>query len=169
MYAKVIEQLIKTLTNLDGILVKATGYAEMRGFPVDHFMTARLAPDMLPFWRQVTIACDVAKGIGAGLIGQDPPKFEDHEQTFAELRQRIAKTVAYLQGLPRARLDAVTAEQSVRIAYPPGKAMHAQDAIWSRAVPNFFFHVTTAYGLLRSGGVPIGKSDYLGELHVFDA
>ena len=99
MYALVVRQFARSLKNLDTVLAKAEKYAEGRKFDVDNFLTARLAPDMLPFATQIRIACDTAKGTAANLAGQEAPKHEDNETTFAELRGRIAKCLAYLEGL----------------------------------------------------------------------
>ena len=169
MYYETIRQLHKSLGNLDAILAKATTQAAERGYPVDNFMTARLAPDMLPFPVQVTIACDVAKFAGAVLAGKEVPKFPDGEKTVAELRERIGKTLAFLDTLQPGDFARLKADTIVPIPYPPGKAMHAQDALFSRTIPNFYFHMVTAYALLRHGGITIGKMDYLGELKMFDA
>lgn len=169
MYYATIQQLNKTLGNLDAILGKATEHAAARNFPVDNFMNARLAPDMLPFSRQILIACDTAKFVAASLAGQDAPKFDDDEKTVADLRARIAKTTAYLATFHAADFAQVTEVTPIKVPYPAGKKMLAQAAILSRALPNFFFHVTTAYALLRAGGIPLGKTDYLGALEMFDA
>jgi uncharacterized protein len=164
MYFAVIQQYQRSLRALNAILAKAVLYAEAKKFDPDNFLTARLAPDMLPFARQVQIACDSAKRSAAGLLGKEAPVHEDTEQTMAELRQRISKCLAYLGTLKAEDFANVTARTVVRMANPPGKAMYAEDALLSRSVPNFFFHLTVAYALLRAGGVEIGKQDYLGEL-----
>jgi len=169
MYADLIRQFQKTLGNLDAILVKAQEHAELRGFPVDNFMHQRLAPDMLPFWRQVTIACDVVKAAVAAYAQVEAPKFEDNEATVAQLRERIAKTLAFVASVPAERYAHTTAQTAIKIPFPPGKALHAPDYALSRSVPNFFFHVSMAYAILRQGGLPIGKGDFLGHLPVFDA
>ncbi len=168
MYADLVSQFAKTLASLDAILAKAEAHATVRGFPVDNFVGMRLAPDMLPFWRQVTIACDAAKAGAAAWAQVDAPKFEDNETTVAELRARIAKTIAFLDSIPADAYAKTQNDTIVKIAFPPGKAMFARDAALSRSVPNFFFHATTAYAILRGGGVPIGKMDFLGELKLFD-
>lgn len=169
MYYETIRQFIMSLGNLDAILAKATAQATERGYAVDNFVTARLAPDMLPFWRQITIACDVAKAAGAAFSGKEAPRFEDNEKTMEELRARIAKTVAFLETLQAEDFAQTRADTIVRIPYPPGKTMLAQDSLLSRAIPNFYFHVSTAYGLLRAGGITIGKTDFLGDLRMSDA
>jgi hypothetical protein len=169
LFHDVAQQFVKTLGNLDTILDKAMKYAEARGYPVDNFMTARLAPDMLPFTRQVQIACDAAKAATAAMAGQEAPRYPDEEKTMAELRERIAKTLEYLRGFSAADFEKTPPTALFRLANPAGKAMHLHDAVLTRSVPNFFFHVAMAYALLRQGGVDIGKRDYLGQLALVDA
>jgi hypothetical protein len=164
MYFPIIQQFQRTLRALDAILGKATLYAESKKFSPDNFCTARLAPDMLPFTRQIQIACDSAKRAAAGLLGRDAPAHEDTEQTMAQLQERIHKCLDYLGTLEAKDFAKVTAQTEVKLANPPGKAMRAEDALLTRSVPNFFFHVTVAYALLRAGGVDIGKTDFLGTL-----
>ena len=164
MYFAVIQQFQRTLHALEAILGKAVAFAEARKFNPDNFLTARVAPDMLPFSKQIQIACDTAKRTAAGLIGKEAPVHEDTEQTMAQLRERIHKCLAYLATFQSGDFAAVTAATEVKLPKPPGKAMRAEDWLLSRMVSNFFFHVTTAYALLRAGGVEIGKRDFLGEL-----
>lgn len=168
MYFPMIKQFQRTLTALDAILGKAVAHAEARKFSPDNFCTSRLAPDMLPFSRQIQIACDSAKRAGALLSGKEAPAHEDNETTMAQLRERIQKCLAFLGTLREEDFAKVTAKTVVPLPNPPGKAMHAEDALLARAVPNFFFHVTTAYAILRAGGVEIGKLDFLGDLPMFD-
>lgn len=169
MYADLLRQFTKSLRNLDAILVKATVNAETRGFPIDNFIGMRLAPDMLPFWRQVTIACDGIKAAAAAYSQVEAPKFDDNETTVAQLRERIAKTLAFVDSIPADELGNISPDQVVKIPFPPGKAMLARDAALSRSIPNIYFHLSMAYAILRHGGVPIGKQDFLGELNLFDA
>ena len=168
MFFEVIQQFNKTLGNLDAILAKAEKHAEARNFSPDNFLTARMAPDMLPFTTQIRIACDNAKGAAATMAGQVPPKHEDNEATFADMRTRIQKCREYLSSFAPEDFAHMTATTIVPVPYPAGKAMYAQEALLQRYVPNFYFHVTTAYDLLRKGGVELGKSDYLGELQLLD-
>jgi hypothetical protein len=168
MYFAVIQQFQRTLRVLDAILGKAIAHAEAKKFDPDNFLTARVAPDMLPFTRQVQIACDSAKRAAASLVGKESPVHEDTEQTMAQLRARIQKCLAYLASFKAEDFAAVTAKTVIKLPNPAGKAMHANDALLARSVPNFFFHVMVAYTLLRAGGVEIGKQDFLGELPVFD-
>jgi uncharacterized protein len=164
MYFAVIQQFQRTLRALDGILEKATSYAEAKKFSADNFCTARLAPDMLPFTKQIQIACDTAKRGAAGLVGKESPAHEDNEQTMAQLRARIHKCLDYLGTFQAKDFAQVSEKTVVKLTSPPGKAMYANDVLFSRTVPNFFFHVTVAYALLRAGGVDIGKLDFLGQL-----
>jgi uncharacterized protein len=164
MYFAIVQQFQRTLRALDAILAKAILHAEAKKFAPDNFCTARLAPDMLPFTRQVQIACDSAKRVAAGLVDKEAPVHEDTEQTMTQLRERIQKCVAYLTTFRAGDFSAVTSKTQVKLLNPPGKAMYAEDALLARSIPNFFFHVVIAYSILRAGGVDLGKSDFLGEL-----
>jgi hypothetical protein len=168
MYHQAIQQFARTLRNLDAVLVKAQAYAKARDFDANNFLTARLAPDMLPFVRQVRIACDHAKSAAQALSGKELPKHEDNEASLEELRGRIAKCLAVLDGLSAADFAATKPDTIVKIPNRPGKGMRAHDFLWHRQIPNFYFHATTAYDLLRAGGVEIGKSDFLGALDIID-
>jgi hypothetical protein len=168
MYHIAIQQFVKTLKNLDAILGKAQAYADQRKFNVDNFCSARLAPDMLPFSVQIQIACDAAKLAAASLSGETAPRFEDNEKTFPELRERIAKTLAFLEGLRPEQFAKTTPTTKVPAVPRNNKWMHAEEFLFQRQIPNFYFHVMTAYSLLRHGGVEIGKSDYLGSLNLLD-
>ena len=169
MYYLAIRQFARTLKNLDTVLNKADEYAQSRGFDVNNFMQARLAPDMLPLVVQVRIACDNAKAAAAGLAGKPAPKHEDNETQFEELHARIAKCLSFIDSLSETDFARTTADTVVPLAYPAGKALRAEEYLFGRQIPNFYFHVVTAYDILRSGGVPLGKSDYLGELGLIDA
>ena len=164
----IVKQFSRTLKNLDAVLDKATKYAEARKFDVNNFLTARLFPDMLPFVQQVRIACDQAKSAAANLAGKVPPKHEDTETTMADLRGRIAKCLAYLDTFSAADFQDSKPDALIRLPNRPGKALPAAEYLYARQIPNFFFHVTTAYDLLRHGGVEIGKNDLLGPLAFVD-
>lgn len=168
MYLEFIQQFDKSLGNLDAILSKAENHAAAKKFNPDNYLQLRLAPDMLPLVVQVRIACDNAKGITALLAGKDAPKHEDNETTFADLHGRIAKCRTYLQSFKAEDFAHNTAQTKVKLAYPPNKLMYAPEAVISRYVPNFYFHIVTTYAILRAGGVELGKSDYLGELNLLD-
>jgi len=168
MYHLAVRQMARSLRHLDAILEKAMAHAKARNFDVNNFIPQRLFPDMLPFVAQVRIACDVAKATAANLAAKDPPKHEDNETTFEELRARIAKCLAYLDGFRAEDFAAVKASTPMKIPRPPGKGIPAEEYVMSRQLPNFYFHVATAYALLRHGGVELGKSDYLGKFDLVD-
>jgi len=151
-----------SLTALSKILAKAETYAEVRKIKPDVIPQLRLFPDMLPFWRQVTIACDHAKGASARLAGVEVPSFPDTETTLAELQERIAKTIAFIQTLPDSAFDGAEARVITVKAGPRELTFPAVQYLNSYAVPNFYFHMSTAYNILRAGGVEIGKVDFLG-------
>lgn len=169
MYYLAIRQFARTLKNLDAIIGKAASHAEARKFDVNNFCSVRLFPDMLPFAAQVRIATDMAKAAAASLSGKEAPRFEDNETTLEELRGRIRRCIAFLDGFSAADFDKCSATTVVKIPYPQGKALSADEYLLARQIPNFFFHVTTAYNLLRQGGVEIGKNDFIGALDLRDA
>ena len=168
MYHKTVRQFVRTLKNLDAILEKATAHAQQRKFDVNNFCTARLSPDMLPFLVQVRIACDHAKTTAALLAGKEAPKHEDNETTMEQLRARIAKCVAYLDTLQESDFAATKSDTVIKLTNPAGKTLLADEYLLGRQIPNFFFHVTTAYALLRQGGVELGKKDFIGPLNLRD-
>ncbi|MDB5872324.1 MAG: hypothetical protein JWQ07_1766 [Ramlibacter sp.] len=150
------------LGNLSHILDKGAAHAEGRKFDPAALLQSRLFPDMLPFTRQVLIACDAAKNGVARISGVEAPKFDDTESTFAELKARIQKTVAYLSSVPDAKMDGT---ESKEITFPIGKdktrTMTGEAYLKHWALANFHFHVTMAYAILRHNGVELGKVDYL--------
>jgi uncharacterized protein len=162
MYAASIPVFQHMLRNLAHILDKGEASAQARKFDPSVLSNARLAPDMLPFARQILIACDAAKNGVARISGVEAPKFEDNEVSFADLKARIQKTLDFLETVPAARLDGT---EDREITFPVGreatKTMKGQAYLTTWVLPNFFFHVTTAYALLRHNGVDLGKSDYL--------
>jgi len=169
MYHLAIRQFVRSLKNLDAILGKAVSHAEGKKFDVNNYCSVRLAPDMLPFTAQIRIATDMAKAAAASLSGKEAPKFEDNETTIEELRGRVRRCISFLDGFNEKDFEKVTSKTVVKIPYPPGKAMLADEYLFGRQIPNFFFHVATAYDLLRQGGVEIGKGDFLGALQMQDA
>jgi uncharacterized protein len=162
MYAASVPVFQHMLRNLSHVLEKGEANAQARKFDPSVLTTARLAPDMLPFTRQVLIACDGAKNGVARIAGVEPPKFEDNEASFAELKARIQKTLDFLETVPAAKLEGT---EDKDITFPAGrdttKTMKAQAYLTTWVLPNFFFHVTTAYAILRHNGVDLGKTDYL--------
>ena len=164
LYEASIPTFLHTLHSLKSILEKAVAHAEARKFDPNVFASLRLYPDMLPLNRQVQIASDAAKGAAARLSGTEPPKFEDTETTLAELVMRVTKTIDYLQSF---KADQFTgADSRVITIKSPRMTLNftAVNFVRHWALPNFFFHITTAYALLRHGGVEIGKVDYLGSI-----
>jgi uncharacterized protein len=162
MHAFSVDVFASTLSNLSAILEKAAANAAARKFDPAVLLGARLAPDMFPLTRQVQIACDLAKNSLARLAGREPPRFEDTETSIGELRARIARTIDYLQSLPASVLeDAETRE----IIVPAGSRklkFQGLEFLQRWAIPNVFFHVVTAYAILRHNGVDLGKNDFLG-------
>jgi len=169
MYYLAIRQFARSLKNLDTIIGKAASYAEARKFDVNNFTTARLFPDMLPFANQVRIATDMAKAAAANLSGKEAPKFEDNEKTIEELRARVARCITFLESFSAADFEKVSSKTIIKIPFPQGKALHADEYLLGRQIPNFYFHLTTAYNLLRQGGVEVGKLDFIGALELLDA
>jgi hypothetical protein len=162
MYQASAPRFINTLTNLAGILDKAQAHAEARKIEPAALTAYRLYPDMFPMTRQVQIACDAAKGAVARLAGVEVPKHEDTEQTFAELKARIAKTIAFIKSIKPAQIDgSEDREIALKIGGQDVKFKGMQYLL-GFAHPNFYFHVTTAYNILRHNGVEIGKRDYIG-------
>ena len=154
--------LKRGLTNLSAHLKKAEASAEARGFDAAVLLSARLAPDMHPLSRQVQIASDGAKGGVARLTGTDAPSFPDTETTFAELHERIAKTIAYLDTLTPAQFDGAETREIV-LKTPMGDfPFTGHSFALTFMLPNLFFHLTTAYNILRHNGVAIGKMDFIG-------
>jgi uncharacterized protein len=149
---------VKMLGNLSYFLDKAQAHADAKKFDSANFMGTRLAVDMLPFWRQITIACDACKIGVARIAGVEAPKYEDNETTLAQLKERIAKTVEFLKSVDTAKLDGTETKD---ITFPVGKDATRTMHLKHWVIPNFFFHVTTAYALLRHNGVDLGKGEYL--------
>jgi hypothetical protein len=158
----------KMLSNLDGLLSKGALHATEKGMDEQTFLDSRLAPDMFPLLKQITIATDNAKGCAARLAGIEVPVMDDTETTVAELHERIAKTISFLDSLTPEQFSE-SHSQIVHIKYFPGKHFIGHDYLTEYALPNFFFHVTTAYGIIRSLGTSIGKTDYIGALTLQDA
>jgi hypothetical protein len=165
LYAASVPVFKKMLGALDAILVKTEKHVTDKKIEPDAFLQARLFPDMLPFTRQVQIACDFAKSVPARLAGVDVPSYEDNEKTFAELHARIAKTLAFAEGIDAAKFTGSEQREIVlRAGTPRERKFGGGEAyLLNYGLPQFFFHVTTSYALLRHNGVEIGKADYMGE------
>ena len=162
MYQASVPYFQRMLKNLRAILDNGAKRAADRKFDPMVLFNARLAPDMLPLVKQVQIASDNAKGCPARLAGIEPPKFEDNETTYAQLLERIDKTLAFLQTLKPAQVDGSEGRDIV-LKFPNNTYnFKGQDYLMFFAIPNFTFHVVTAYNILRHNGVEIGKRDFLG-------
>ena len=162
MYQASVPRFVNNLTNLSAILDKAQAHVEARKIDPTALTAYRLFPDMLPMTRQVQIACDSAKGAVARLAGVDIPKHEDTEQTFAELKARIAKTIEFVQSIKPAQLDGTEDKDITLTVGGKDTTFKGMQFLLGRALPNFYFHATTTYNILRHNGVEIGKRDYLG-------
>jgi uncharacterized protein len=161
-YAIVLE-MKKLLKNLDGWLEKGVATAAAKKFDPNVLLQSRLAPDMFPLIRQIQTACDHAKFAAARAAGKEAPKHADDEKTIEEARARIATVVSYLETFTKSDFEGVGA-RTVALPFWEGKSMHALDYLVEYALPNFFFHLTTAYAILRHNGVDVGKRDYIGSL-----
>ena len=162
MYQASVPRLVSALTNLSNILDKAQAHVDAKKLDPAALTTYRLFPDMLPLSKQVQIACDTAKGAVARLAGVEIPVHEDNEKTLAELQARIAKTLAFIQSVTAQQIEG--SEDKDIVIKRGDKETHYKGLqfLLGHAVPNIYFHVTTAYNILRHNGVEIGKRDYLG-------
>jgi hypothetical protein len=167
MYFQIVSEMNKMLGQLDGWLEAATAHAQSRSFDPNNYLSLRLAPDQFPFVRQVQTACDTAKLATARIAGKEAPSHPDTEATMAELRARIASVRGWLDGFSAKDFE----EAATRVVSQPrweGKVLSGADYFVEHAIPNFFFHVTHAYAILRHAGVHLGKKDYLGRLSFRD-
>jgi hypothetical protein len=163
MYQASVPIFIRMLSNLSAILEKAAAHAEAKKIDPSVLVNSRLYPDMLPLARQVQIASDQAKGCGARLAGMEPPKFEDNEETFPELIARIQKTMSFLRELKPEQIDGAEEKTITLQLRNDTMTFNGMPYLLNFALPNFYFHVATAYGILRHCGIDIGKRDYLGK------
>lgn len=162
MYQASAPRFVNILGNLIHILDKAQAYVDAKKLDDAVLTGFRLYPDMLPLVKQVQIACDAAKGVVARLAGVDIPVFDDNEKTIAELKARIAQTIAFIQTLTPAQIDGTEDKDIVTKRGDKETHYKGMQFLLGHAIPNFYFHVTTAYAILRHNGVEIGKRDYLG-------
>lgn len=163
MHSASVPIYLTMLANLSTWIDKAIAHASAKKFDPDTLMSVRLAPDMLPFGKQVQIACDAAKFGVARLAGVDAPVFDDSETTLLALKERVGATIAFLRTVAPEQVDGSEARPvSVPIRGREPLQFNGQSYLTQFALPNFFFHVTTAYALLRHNGVDLGKRDYLG-------
>jgi hypothetical protein len=162
MYQASIPGLVKMLNNLAAILDKAEAYAAERKIAPEVLLNWRLAPDMFPLTRQIQIMTDMAKGAAARLAGVEVPKYGDDEQSFAELKQRIAKTLKFVQGFSAKDIDGSESRDIVLTVGGQPLKFKGEAYLVHFVLPNVYFHAATAYDILRSVGVDIGKRDFLG-------
>jgi hypothetical protein len=163
MYTTSVPVFKQLLTSLQAILAKAEAHVAEKKIEPSAFLQARLFPDMFPLLKQVQIAADFAKGVSARLAGVEVPVYDDKEQTFSELQALIAKTLAFIDGLTPAQFDgSETREIVLRPGTPKEKKLVGQAYLSNYGLPQFFFHVTTAYAILRNNGLEIGKRDFMG-------
>ncbi len=161
MFRASVPVFLQMLPCLSAILDKAAAFAEGKKIEPSVLLNARLAPDMYPLTRQVQIATDFAKGTVARLAGQEPPKYADTETSIAELKARIAKTIDFIKSFTPAQIDG---SEDRQISFPLGgetRNFQGENYLVNFALPNFFFHVSAAYTILRHNGVDIGKRDYM--------
>ncbi len=162
MYQASVPVFIRMLTNLSAILKKGEAYAQAKKIDPSVLINARLFPDMFTLARQVQIATDQVKGCAARLTGAEPPSYEDKEQSFAELQARLERTLKYLNSFKPEQIDG-SEERMVNLKVRDKTiTLKGRDYLFERVYPNFFFHVTTAYDILRHNGVELGKGDFLG-------
>ncbi len=162
MYQFTVPSFIRGLEGLLGQLDKAAQYADHKKFDTSAYLTDRIAPDMYPFTKQIQLVSDFAKGTAARLAGQASPKFEDTETTLGQLQERVAKTITYLKTLKPSDYEGWETRK-VEISWMKGKYLPGLEYATQIGLPNFYFHLTTAYNLLRSNGVDVGKSDFMGK------
>ena len=163
MYAASVPVFKQMLNSLKDILSKAEAHATEKKIEPNALLQARLFPDMLPLTRQVQIAADFAKGVSARLAGVDVPAYDDTEQSFADLQARIAKTLAFIDALTPGQIDGSEQREVVlRAGTPKEQKVAGQSYLLHYGLPQFFFHLTTAYSILRHNGVDIGKRDFMG-------
>jgi len=162
MHSMSVPVFAKTLGNLSAILDKAAAHAEAKKFDPAVLLGARLFPDMFALTKQVQTACDFAKGSVSRLTGQEPPKYDDNEASIADLKARIARTIEYIEGFTEAQFaDSETREVTLKIR-DQALVYKGLPYLAHVALPNFFFHATTAYDIVRQCGVEVGKRDFMG-------
>src|SRR5215216_6101236 len=163
MYQASVPVLVQFLTSLSAVLDKAAAHAEARKIDPSVLLNMRLAPDMFPLVRQVRAATDHAANAAARLSGKEPLKFANDETTLAQLKDRIAKTIEFLKSVKASEVDGTEAKE-IKITFPSGQVREftGQSLLLGNALPNFYFHATTAYDIVRQCGVEVGKRDFMG-------
>lgn len=163
LYRQSVPVFIRMLGNLKTMLEKAHRYAADKKIDETVLLQARLYPDMYPLVRQVQIATDMAKGAGARLSGQDVPKYEDNEATFEALLARVEKTIGFLKTIQPQHFEGC-AERTITLPFRADKPMQGDVYLIDFAIPNVYFHITTAYAILRHNGLGLGKGDFIGDV-----
>lgn len=164
MYQASVPVFIQGLTGLGGVIDKAAAHAAERKIDPSALLQARLYPDMFPFTRQVQIATDFAKGGAARLAGAEFPAYEDSETSFEELKARVEKTIAFLRTLEAGAVDGSEERDITLVRRGETSTVKGQAYLLEQAMPNFYFHLTTAYAILRHNGVEVGKRNFLGSV-----
>lgn len=167
MYNVTVPEFKRSLLALQAILVKAEAFVAEKKITDSVLLGAFLAPDQFPFVKQIQIVSDSAKGTAAKLAGVEAPKMEDNETTLPELKTRIDKTIAFLDTLKAEQFEQ-SEEREIPIFYYPGKALTGLEYLNTMGLANFYFHLTTAYAILRHNGMNIGKADYMGAIPFHD-
>lgn len=162
-YQLAVSSNLRVLNNLSHLLDKAAAHCSEHKIDEKVMLELRLFPDMFPLVRQVQLVSDMTKSCAARLLGQEPPRMEDKETTFVALQKRIADTVAYLKTLKEADFTDC-ADREVRLPWKPDQPLRGEVFLVQHALPNIYFHITTAYNILRHNGVAIGKGDYVGKV-----
>jgi hypothetical protein len=168
IYELTIPQFVQILTQIHHWLDKAQAFAQQKKFKPENLLTARLAPDQFHFTRQIQGACDHAKNGAARLAGVEPPKFEDNEATVDDLRARLTKTIEFLRSLKPEQFQGAE-ERKITLPFISGKYLIGSEYLVQFLLPNFYFHATTTYALLRHNGIELGKQDFLGPITLRDA
>lgn len=167
LYTTAVPMTVRSLRNLKAILGKVKSFAEEKKIEEGVLLQSRLAIDQFPFVRQVQIVCDNAKGTAGRLTGVEAPKMEDTEMTIAELEARIDATIKFVSSLTESQFEG-SEDRRVSIYFMPGKYMLGFDYVTELALPNFYFHLTTAYSILRHVGMNLGKTDFIGNIDFKD-
>ena len=162
MYEASVPRFVNILGNLSNILDKAQAHVDAKKLDPVTLSSYRLFPDMLPMKTQVQIACDTAKGVVARLAGVEIPVYEDNEKTLSDLNARVTKTIAFIQTMTPGQIDGTEDKEIVTKRGDKETRYKGMQFLLGHALPNFYFHVTTAYNILRHNGIEIGKRDYLG-------
>ena len=169
MHSASVPIFVRMLGNMTVWLEKAEAHAQAKKFEPAVYLTSRLAPDMLPFTKQIQIACDAVKFGIARLAAVEAPKFEDNETSLADLRARIRKTIDFVESVPASKIDGSEGRDVIVPRRDGSMTLKGEVYLKHFALPNFFFHVTTVYALLRHNGVELGKADYLGSMQALQS